>query len=213
MALGPTAHCHWTPCRLEERRARVHHVDGGGRDAHAAVGFDAGWNAASARQLEVLQPRAWVAHPILSDTSRCVLRVRQPIWNDPMAKRTPVAEPEAFASYLASAPEPGRSRMQALADAVRAEAPDAIERMAYGLVTWHHRGNLIHLGAFAHHVGIYPGPEAIVAFAEDLRGFRTSKGAIQVAHDGPLPTELVRRITRWRVERVRSSPVKTKARA
>jgi uncharacterized protein YdhG (YjbR/CyaY superfamily) len=101
---------------------------------------------------------------------------------------------------MEAAPEPARGRLRALASVIRAEAPGAIERIAYGLATWHQGENLIHLGAFKHHVGIYPGAAAIVAFADDLTGFKTSKGAIQVPHGAPLPVTLVRRITRWRVE-------------
>ena len=131
-----------------------------------------------------------------------------------MTKRPPEAEPAAVAAYIDAAPEPARSRLLALADAIRAEAPDAIERIAYGLATWHQRENLIHLGPFAHHVGIYPGSAAIVAFAEELAAFKTSKGAIQVPHDAPLPVDLVRRITRWRIQQTKRTtmrPVKKKS--
>lgn len=117
-----------------------------------------------------------------------------------MKKSSPKADPAAVAAYIDAAPEPARSRLRALAAVVRAEAPEALERIAYGLATWHQGENLVHLGAFQHHVGIYPGAAAIVAFAEELNAFKTSKGAIQVPHDAPLPTGLVRRITRWRLE-------------
>lgn len=119
-----------------------------------------------------------------------------------MTKRAAQADPGAVAAYIEAAPEPARSRLIGLADAIRAEVPDATERIAYGLATWHQGENLIHLGAFAHHVGIYPGAAAIIAFADELAAFKTSKGAIKVPHDTPLPVDLVRRITRWRVAQV-----------
>lgn len=119
-----------------------------------------------------------------------------------MPARSPVAQPEAVAAYLDAAAEPARSRLRALAAVVRAEAPEAVERMAYGLATWHLGQNLVHLGAFKEHVGIYPGAAAIVAFEAELTAFKTSKGAIQVAHDVPLPSDLLRRIVRWRMEQV-----------
>ena len=74
--------------------------------------------------------------------------------------------------------------------------------MAYGLATWHKGENLVHLGAFKEHVGIYPGAAAIVAFEAELAAFKTSKGAIQVAHNMPLPEDLLCRIVRWRMEQV-----------
>lgn len=122
-----------------------------------------------------------------------------------MSRRTPNADPAAVDAYIEAAPEPARSRLRTLRAVVLAEAPDAVERMAYGLPTWHLVENLIHLGAFAHHVGVYPGAAAMVAFADELTGFKTSKGALQLPHDAPLPVELVRRIARWRVEQVRGA--------
>lgn len=116
-------------------------------------------------------------------------------------KSPPPAAGEAVAAYIESASEPARTRLRTLRAIVREEAPDAIERMAYGLPTWHQGENLVHLGAFAHHVGVYPGSEAIEVFAEELAPFRTSKGAIQLPHDRDLPLDLVRRIVRFRVER------------
>jgi uncharacterized protein YdhG (YjbR/CyaY superfamily) len=118
-----------------------------------------------------------------------------------MSRRTPRPDPDAVTAYIEAAPEPARSRLRALREVVRAEAPAATERIAYGLATWHQRENLLHLGAFAHHLGLYPGPAAIEAFAGELAGLRTSKGAIRLPHEAPLPVDLVRRIARWRVER------------
>lgn len=117
-----------------------------------------------------------------------------------MTKRKLLSDPAAITAYVDAAQEPARSRLRTLAVAIREELPDAVERIAYGLPTWHQGENLIHLGAFKHHVGIYPGPAAIVTFADELKGYKTSKGTIQVPHEAPLPIELVRRITRWRVE-------------
>jgi hypothetical protein len=62
--------------------------------------------------------------------------------------------------------------------------------------------SLLHLGAFARHIGLYPGPAAIEAFADELEAFSTSKGAIQLPHDRDLPVDLVRHIVRWRLEQV-----------
>jgi uncharacterized protein YdhG (YjbR/CyaY superfamily) len=123
-----------------------------------------------------------------------------------MAKTKPRSSSAAVTAYIETAPEPARTRLRTLAETIRNEAPDAIECIAYGLATWHQGENLIHLGAFAHHVGVYPGPAAIVAFADDLAAFKTSKGAIQVPHDGPLPIDLVRRMTRWRIEQAKTKP-------
>lgn len=117
-------------------------------------------------------------------------------------RKPPPSAAEAVSAYIEAAAEPARTRIRRLREAVREEAPAAIERMAYGLPTWHQGENLIHLGAFAHHVGVYPGSGAIEAFADELAPFRTSKGAIQLPHDRDIPEHLIRRIVRWRLQQI-----------
>ncbi len=114
----------------------------------------------------------------------------------------PAAASSAVVAYIDAAAEPARTRLQTLRSLVREEAPDAVERMAYGLPTWYQGENLLHFGAFARHVGLYPGPAAIEAFAAELASLHTSKGAIQLPHDRDLPVDLIRRIVRWRLAQV-----------
>lgn len=109
-------------------------------------------------------------------------------------------------AYIAAAAEPSRSRVAQLRALIHREAPEAVERIAYGMPTWHQGQNLVHVGAQTHHVGLYPGAEAIAALAEELRGWPTSKGAILLPHDRPLPLALVARVVRYRVAQVQARP-------
>lgn len=147
-------------------------------------------------------------NPFVTVDALHVLREAGRGWNDRQEdqvtrQKSPTrAETDAVAAYIDAAAEPARSRLATLRSLVREEAPDAVERMAYGLPTWHQGENLLHLGAFAHHVGLYPGPAAIEAFADELESFSTSKGAIQLPHVRDLPIDLIRRIVRWRLTQV-----------
>ncbi len=120
----------------------------------------------------------------------------------PPRQRPAAVEASPVTAYIDAADEPARSRLRELREVIRGEAPEAVERIAYGLATWHLGENLIHLGAFKNHVGVYPGAAAMVAFADELTAYETSKGAIQLPHGAPVPTDLVRRITRWRVAHI-----------
>jgi hypothetical protein len=60
-------------------------------------------------------------------------------------KRSPGAA-KTIDGYVAAAPAPSQERLRRLVAVVRAAAPDATERIAYGLPTWHQGENLIHLG-------------------------------------------------------------------
>lgn len=57
--------------------------------------------------------------------------------------------------------------------------------------------NIIQFAIFRNHIGLYPGPEAVAVFADRLQEYRTSKGAIQLPYDRPLPLELIGDIARW----------------
>ncbi len=49
------------------------------------------------------------------------------------------------------------------------------------------------------HIGFYPTPSAVKAFAKDLSKFHTARGSIQFPLDKPLPLPLIRKITAFRV--------------
>ena len=53
--------------------------------------------------------------------------------------------------------------------------------------------------AHKHHIGFYPTPSAVSAFASDLSRFVTARGSIQFPLEKPLPLPLIRKITAFRV--------------
>ena len=57
--------------------------------------------------------------------------------------------------------------------------------------------NLLQFAAFKNHIGLYPGPEAVEAFQERLTPYFTSKGAIRLPYQDPLPLELIGNIAKW----------------
>jgi uncharacterized protein YdhG (YjbR/CyaY superfamily) len=58
---------------------------------------------------------------------------------------------------------------------------------------------LVTFAAYKHHIGSYPTPPAVRAFAKDLAKFATAKGSIQFPLEKPLPLSLIRKITAFRV--------------
>jgi len=89
--------------------------------------------------------------------------------------------------------------------AIRAAAPDAEEKISYQMPTFALHGNLVHFAAHPHHIGFYPAPSGIAAFAEELAPYKSSKGAVQFPLDQPLPLDLIRRIVEFRVEENRAA--------
>jgi len=92
-----------------------------------------------------------------------------------------------------------------LYEILRSVSDDATEKIAYGIPTFYLDGNLIHFAAHKHHMGLYPGPEAIEAFSGSLGNLSFSKGAIQLPYGQPLPKALLQDIVRYCVSKNRNN--------
>ena len=88
-------------------------------------------------------------------------------------------------------------RLNAIRDTIRSAIPNATEKISYQMPTYWKGRNIIHFAAFKNHIGLYPGGEAPVVFADRLKGYKTSKGTIQFPHDKELPLELIAEIAVW----------------
>lgn len=80
---------------------------------------------------------------------------------------------------------------------------EATETISYKMPTFRYNGNLIHFALFKNHLGLYPGPEAIVHFKERLKLFKTSKGTIQIPLDIELPIVLIQDIITYNITKLK----------
>ena len=108
--------------------------------------------------------------------------------------------PKTIPEYIAALPAEKHAVLNIVLEAVRAAAPGAQEKLSYGMPAFFLDGILVYVGMQKRHVGFYPTPEAVAFFAGELRGFKTSKGAVQFPLDQPVPVELVKKIVRHRIE-------------
>ena len=113
--------------------------------------------------------------------------------------RSPMTTASEVDAYIATFPARVAERLSEMREVIRANAPLATERISYGIPTFHLNGNLVHFGGFANHVGFYPGPSGIAAFASALKGYKGAKGSVQFPHGEPLPLDLVAKIVEFRV--------------
>ena len=110
--------------------------------------------------------------------------------------------PESIDSYIEGFSPEVQERLRAMRSAIREAAPGARERISWGMPTFWQKVNIAHFAAHAHHIGFYPGAEAIEAFAERLRPYKSSKGAVQFPMDGALPLDLVRDMVRHKIQQL-----------
>lgn len=63
-----------------------------------------------------------------------------------------------------------------------------------------YRRILVTFAAHKHHIGFYPTPSAVNAFARELAAYSSAKGSIQFPLEKPLPVTLIKKITKFRVK-------------
>jgi uncharacterized protein YdhG (YjbR/CyaY superfamily) len=116
----------------------------------------------------------------------------------------PAGKPATVDAYLAACDPARRPFLEAVRQTIRQALPEARETISWGMPTWKQAGsrgkNIIHMAPAKAHLGIYPGPEAIVHFADRLAAYSCSKGAIRIPWpDRPedLPLDLIRDMAQW----------------
>jgi uncharacterized protein YdhG (YjbR/CyaY superfamily) len=109
------------------------------------------------------------------------------------------ARPKTIAEYINAAPMDAQKKLREMRACIRAAAPGATESLKWGMPSFSYRRILVTFAAHRHHIGFYPTPSAVLAFADDLSAYVTAKGSIQFPLDKPVPRALIRKITAFRV--------------
>lgn len=110
-----------------------------------------------------------------------------------------MSEPRSVNEYIAAAPEQARPMLTELRATIREAAPEAEERISYGMPSYHLNGRVTYFQAHARHVGLYAF-NAKDACAVGLEGHLAAKATLQFPLDQPLPAAAIRRLVEQRVK-------------
>ncbi len=109
------------------------------------------------------------------------------------------APPKSITGCINAAPKEAQKKLREMRACIHKSAPGAKESLKWGMPAFSYRRILVTFAAHKHHIGFYPTPSAVRAFANDLSKFATAKGSIQFPLEKPLPLLLIRKITAFRV--------------
>ena len=104
--------------------------------------------------------------------------------------------PETIEEYIREQPEEVQPILRQLQETIHAAIPEAKEKISWSMPTFWKGRNLIQFAASQKHIGLYPGPEAVEAFADRLTPYSTNKGTIRLPLGRPMPLELIADIAR-----------------
>jgi uncharacterized protein YdhG (YjbR/CyaY superfamily) len=108
-------------------------------------------------------------------------------------------EPKSVTEYIKAAPKEAQKRLREMRACLRKAAPGAKESLKWGVPAFSYQRILFTFAAFKRHIGLYPTPSAVKAFARDISKLKTSSSTIQFPLEQPLPLPLIRRIALFRV--------------
>jgi uncharacterized protein YdhG (YjbR/CyaY superfamily) len=107
--------------------------------------------------------------------------------------------PATIAEYIDAAPKVAQKKLREMLACIRKSAPGAEESLKWGMPAFSYHRILVTFAAFKNHIGFYPTPAAVKAFADDLSKYVTASASIQFSLEKPLPLPLIRKITAFRV--------------
>jgi len=103
--------------------------------------------------------------------------------------------------YLSLQPAKSKAALEKLHKIILSVAPDAEEVISYAMPAFKYHGMLVGFAGWKNHSGFYPwNSRTIAEFKDELKGYETSKGAIQFPLNKPIPVALVKKIVKARMK-------------
>jgi len=93
--------------------------------------------------------------------------------------------------YISLQPMVKQEGLKRLREIIKNALPTATETISYQMPAFKTEKVVVWFASYRYHYGVYPYPKTIEKFKEKLINYNTSKGAIQLPIDEPLPENLI----------------------
>ena len=106
-----------------------------------------------------------------------------------------------FENYIQNFPVETQQLLTEVRMTIKKAAPLAVESFTYGMPTFKTEGKpLVYFAGYKTHIGFYATPSGHQEFAKELAQYKQGKGSVQFPLNQPIPIDLIKRITLFRVE-------------
>jgi uncharacterized protein YdhG (YjbR/CyaY superfamily) len=83
---------------------------------------------------------------------------------------------------------------------IKQSAPDATEKISYGMPYYAYKGRLAYFSHWKTHVGLYIPTPVIKEHEEELAKYSTDKATVRFPLDKKLPTTLIKKLVKARLK-------------
>jgi len=99
-------------------------------------------------------------------------------------------------TYIARQPGAVQPLLNKVRVTIAKAVPQATEVISYGMPAFKHHGMVAYFAGFKKHYSIFV-PQALAAFKEELKEYRTAKATLQFQFDKPVPVRLITKIVKY----------------
>lgn len=117
-------------------------------------------------------------------------------------------KPETVDEYIESFPEDAQAVLRELREISLANAPQTTEGLKWGNPAYWVETILFVFSGHKDHANFVFTPSTREAFADELPGFKTGKGSVQLPYTDPVPIELLGRMIEYRIRELETDGVK-----
>lgn len=106
-------------------------------------------------------------------------------------------------SYIADAEPGAQPLLEELREIVKSTIPKAEEKIWYGVPFYHYKGEVVGFDAFKKHVSFGYGKDILEDQDRkkfEQKGYKFSKGTMQIKFDQKIPVTLIRKIIKTKVK-------------
>jgi uncharacterized protein YdhG (YjbR/CyaY superfamily) len=128
-----------------------------------------------------------------------------------MAKASGKPGAEAVTAFIESTPVAVRPKLELVRRTIRSVVPDAVEGISYRMPAFRlpgakHRRPFVWYALRSSYLGLYLRPPTIQNHRRDLTEYTTTKSAVHLPLDEPIPTGLLRKLLRAAAQTDRTRP-------
>ncbi len=98
--------------------------------------------------------------------------------------------------YIALASKEVQGKLKEIRAAIKATAPQAHEKISYGMPYYHYKGRLVYFAYAKHHIGLYALPGNIKEHKDELKKYLAAKATLHFALDEKLPIPLIKKLVK-----------------
>ena len=103
--------------------------------------------------------------------------------------------------YIAQAPKEVQEKLQELRAVIKFTAPNAEERISYGMPYYFYKGRLVYFQLWKKHIGFYVPTPVVEKHKSELQGYETTNATIHFPLNDKLPLDLIKKLVEARVRK------------